>query len=89
MGTDPAAVTDIELRVKGVGGLRVVDASVMPSLPSANLNATVLAIAEKDPRTARAAVATGPAGDDRHADRGDRASSTSDAGAASIAMRSR
>jgi choline dehydrogenase len=47
MGTDTNAVTDTELRVHGVKGLRVVDASVMPSLPAANTNATVLAIAEK------------------------------------------
>jgi choline dehydrogenase len=47
MGTDPAAVTDPELRVHGISGLRVVDASVMPSLPGANTNATVLAIAER------------------------------------------
>jgi choline dehydrogenase len=41
------AVTDTNLRVHGVDRLRVVDASVMPSRPSANTNATVLAIAEK------------------------------------------
>jgi choline dehydrogenase len=47
MGTDPAAVTDLQLRVHGIGGLRVADASVMPSIPAANTNATVLAIAER------------------------------------------
>jgi choline dehydrogenase len=47
MGTDGAAVTDLALRVRGVDGLRVVDASVMPSVPAANTNATVLAIAER------------------------------------------
>jgi choline dehydrogenase len=47
MGTDANAVTDAALRVHGVDGLRVVDASVMPSLPAANTNATVFAIAEK------------------------------------------
>jgi choline dehydrogenase len=47
MGTGPAAVTDPQLRVDGIGGLRVADASVMPSLPAANTNATVLAIAER------------------------------------------
>ncbi|WP_330175969.1 GMC family oxidoreductase N-terminal domain-containing protein [Streptomyces sp. NBC_01498] len=47
MGTDAGAVTDEYLRVKGIEGLRVVDASVMPTLPEANPNATVLAIAEK------------------------------------------
>ena len=47
MGTDTAAVTDPQLRVHGIDGLRVADASVMPSLPAANTNATVLAIAER------------------------------------------
>ena len=50
MGTGPVAVTDNELRVHGLDGLRIADASVMPSLPSANTNATVLAIAEKGSR---------------------------------------
>jgi choline dehydrogenase len=44
---DAYAVADPELRVHGVQGLRVVDASVMPSIPGANTNATVLAIAER------------------------------------------
>ena len=49
MGTDsdPNAVTNGRLQLKGVEGLRVVDASVMPTMPSANLNASVLMIAEK------------------------------------------
>ena len=47
MGTDASAVTDLQLRVRGIDQLRVVDASVMPSLPGANTNATVLAIAER------------------------------------------
>ncbi|WTL49490.1 GMC oxidoreductase [Streptomyces sp. NBC_01497] len=38
---------DPELRVRGVAGLRVADASVMPSVPSANINASVLATAER------------------------------------------
>jgi choline dehydrogenase-like flavoprotein len=46
-GTDPGAVVDTELRVRGITGLRVADASVMPVLPNAHPNATVLAIAEK------------------------------------------
>jgi choline dehydrogenase len=40
-------VTDPQLRAHGTGGLRVADASVMPSIPAANTNATVLAIAER------------------------------------------
>jgi choline dehydrogenase len=45
--SDPTAVVDDQLRVRGIEGLRVVDASVMPTMPSANLNASVLMIAEK------------------------------------------
>ena len=45
--SDPTAVVDDQLRVRGLSGLRVVDASVMPTMPSANLNASVLMIAEK------------------------------------------
>jgi choline dehydrogenase len=47
MGTDRLAVTDPELRVRGIDGLRVADASVMPVIPNAHPNATVLAIGEK------------------------------------------
>jgi choline dehydrogenase len=47
LGIDPAAVTDLRLRVRGIDGLHVADASVMPSIPAANTNATVLAIAER------------------------------------------
>jgi 4-pyridoxate dehydrogenase len=45
--TDPLAVVDTELKVRGTEALRVVDASVMPDLPSGNINAAVLMIAEK------------------------------------------
>jgi choline dehydrogenase len=45
--TDPTAVVDDQLRVHGMEALRVVDASVMPSMPSANTYATTLMIAEK------------------------------------------
>jgi choline dehydrogenase len=56
MGTGPGAVTDPQLRVRGVTGLRIADASVMPVLPNAHPNATVLAIAER-----AAELITGPA----------------------------
>jgi len=47
MGVDEMAVVNENLKVKGIQNLRVVDASVMPEIPSANLNAPTLMIAEK------------------------------------------
>lgn len=47
MGSDPAAVVDPTLRVNGVSGLRIADASVMPKITSGNTNAPTIMIAEK------------------------------------------
>ena len=47
MGSDAAAVTDVRLRVNGLSGLRVVDASVMPKMVSGNTQGAVMMVAER------------------------------------------
>jgi choline dehydrogenase len=47
MGIDPNAVVDPDLRVHGVTGLRVVDSSIIPQIPSGNINAISMVIGEK------------------------------------------
>jgi choline dehydrogenase len=47
MGTDPMAVVDTQLCVHGIVGLRVADASIMPTLTSGNTNAPSIMIGEK------------------------------------------
>jgi choline dehydrogenase len=55
MGSDPGAVVDQELRVRGVDGLRVTDASIMPTMVSTNTNARCIMIGEEAADLVRAA----------------------------------
>lgn len=54
MGSGPLAVVDDRLRIHGIEGLRVIDASVMPTIPSGNTNAPVIMLAEKGADMVRA-----------------------------------
>jgi choline dehydrogenase-like flavoprotein len=47
MGSDAEAVVDIRLRLNGIDGLRVADASIMPTIISSNTNAAAIMIGEK------------------------------------------
>ena len=49
MGTDERAVVDPALRVRGIDGLRVADASIMPAIPGGNTNAPAMMIGEHCP----------------------------------------
>ncbi len=56
MGSDETAVVDAQLRVHGLEGLRVIDASVMPAVTSTNTNAPTIMIAEKGAALIKAAA---------------------------------
>ncbi len=56
MGPNPNCVVDDQLRVHGLDGLRVIDASVMPAVTSTNTNAPTIMIAEKGAAAIKAAA---------------------------------
>ena len=58
MGSGEDAVVDPELRVRGVDGLRVVDASIMPVIPGGNTNAPAIMVAERGADLIRGVSAT-------------------------------
>jgi choline dehydrogenase len=60
MGSDALSVVDADLRVRGVSGLRVADASIMPTVPGGNTNAPVIMIAEKAADLVRGRRVTSP-----------------------------
>ena len=47
MGADDTAVVDPELRVRGIGNLRVIDSSICPTIPASNTNIAAIAVGEK------------------------------------------
>jgi len=49
MGSDPMSVVDAQLRVHGIAGLRVADASIMPTLTSGNTNAPSIMMVKRPP----------------------------------------